>query len=263
MLTPDEPVAYDANVACGWHWENRLNMKTISSLAVMITLAVLGVGPRCLAAGEAYGVAIAIIYDTSGSMRDAVPGKDGRATPKYVIANRALITLADQVQAFATNKGAANPRRIDAGLWVFHGDGARQVVPFGPFDAAVLQDWARHFSNPSGNTPLGNALNVAARAVLESPLPHKHVLVITDGMNTAGPEPSAIMPRLKRLAEQKGAGLSVHFIAFNVDAKTFEPVKRLGATVVSAADEKQLNTQVNYILQQKILLEEEEPKKAQ
>ena len=50
----------------------------------------------------------------------------------------------------------------------------------------------------------------------------------------------------------------MHFVAFDVDAKVFDPVKKLGATVVGAADEKQLNTQLEYILQRKILLEEEE-----
>jgi hypothetical protein len=38
-------------------------------------------------------------------------------------------------------------------------------------------------------------------------------------------------------------------------------LKRQGATVVGAVDEKQLNSQLQYILQQKILLEEEEPPK--
>ncbi len=53
----------------------------------------------------------------------------------------------------------------------------------------------------------------------------------------------------------------MHFVAFDVDAKQFAPLKKLGATVVGAADEKQLNTQLEYILQRKILLEEEEPVK--
>jgi hypothetical protein len=52
-------------------------------------------------------------------------------------------------------------------------------------------------------------------------------------------------------------------VAFDVAAKVFDPVKKLGATVVGASDEKQLNTQLEYILQRKILLEEEEPVKKQ
>jgi hypothetical protein len=92
-------------------------------------------------------------------------------------------------------------------------------------------------------------------------LSRKHVLVITDGMNTAGPTPAVVLPRLKQLAEQAGTSLSVHFVAFDVDAKVFDSLKKQGATVVGAVDEKQLNSQLEFILQRKILLEEEEPPK--
>ena len=73
----------------------------------------------------------------------------------------------------------------------------------------------------------------------------------------------------EQLAElsRREIGLS-HFLAtkiaanaFDVDAKVFDPVKKLGATVVGAADETQLNNQLQFILQKKILLEEEEPAK--
>ena len=70
-----------------------------------------------------------------------------------------------------------------------------------------------------------------------------------------------VIPKLKQQAEQNHTSLSVHFVAFDVDAKVFDPVKKLGATVVGAADEKQLNGQLEFILQKKILLEEEEPSK--
>ena len=80
-------------------------------------------------------------------------------------------------------------------------------------------------------------------------------------MNTIGPNPSTILANLKEEAGLKQTGLSVHFVAFDVDAKVFEGVKKLGATVVSAANESQLNTQLEFILEKKILLEEEEPPK--
>jgi uncharacterized protein YegL len=237
-------------------------MKIILSLAVMTVLAVLEQGTTCRAAEED-GVALAIIYDTSGSMKDPVRDSTGRPSPKYVIANRALAAVAKQIQAFATSRGASAPRKVQAGLFVFSGSTARQAVKFGPFDAAALEDFARTFSFPSGNTPLGNALGVATRTVLDCPLSRKHVLIITDGLNTEGPEPKDVLPGLKQQAEQKHASLSVHFVAFDVDAKQFNSVKKLGATVVGAADEKQLNTQLEFILQRKILLEEEEPAKKQ
>jgi len=234
-------------------------MKTISSLAVIAALTALTSGCFRVEAADEEGVALGIVYDTSGSMQETARDKEGKSAPKYIIANRALIAIARQIQTFATNSAPGAPRRIDAGLYVFNSPGAREAVKFGPFDEGKIESWARNFSTPSGNTPLGNAVNTAAQAVLQSPLSRKHVLVITDGINNAGPSPGVVMPRLKQQAEQNHTSLSLHFVAFDVDAKVFDSVKKLGATVVGAADEKQLNGQLEFILQKKILLEEEEP----
>lgn len=204
------------------------------------------------------GVALAIVCDTSGSMRETVRGVDGRLSPKYVVAGHALESIAIRVQAFATNATSGVRRRIDAGLFVFSGRGVKEVVKFGRFDAAAIQTWARKFSAPDGGTPLGTALVEASEAVLNSNLTRKHVLVITDGVNTVGPDPASVMPRLKRRAGEKGASLSVHFVAFDVDAAVFAGVKKLGASVMSASDEKQLKAQLESILAKQILLEEEE-----
>src|SRR3989442_12428240 len=238
-----------------------MKYRDVWQIGVLAALAMLGIGSPNLRAAEEDGVALAILYDTSGSMKDAVPDKDRKPAPKYLIANRALIAIAKQVQTFATNASSGAARRIDAGLFIFNSPGAREVVKFGPFDASAIENWARTFANPSGNTPLGNALNAAAQATLKSPLSRKHVLVITDGLSNTGPAPAAVMPKLKQQTEQEHTQLSVHFVAFDVDAKVFDPVKKLGATVVGAADETQLNSQLQFILQKKILLEEEEPAK--
>lgn len=204
---------------------------------------------------------MAIVYDTSGSMKEPVPDASGGLSPKYIIANRALLDVTRQLQAFATNPATGTMRKVNVGLFRFQGDQAHEVIKMGPLDAGALEHWATRFANPRGNTPLGNALTAATRAVLNSPLSRKHVLVITDGLNTAGPSPHAVLPRLKEQALQRNANLSVHFVAFDVDARQFAPLKKLGATVVGAADEKQLNSQLQFILQQKILLEDEEPTK--
>ena len=235
-------------------------MKTILSLAVLTALVALEPATPCRAADED-GIALAIVYDTSGSMHDAVRDVNGRPSPKYIIANRALVAVAKQIQTYATGSGGGAARKVQAGLFVFSGDGAREAVKFGPFDAAALEKFAQHFASPTGNTPLRNALKAAAKVVTDSPLPHKHVLIITDGMNTAGPTPSNVLPIIQRQAQEKHATLGVHFVAFDVNAKVFEPVNKLGATIVSASDEKQLNTQLEFLLQRKILLEEEEPVK--
>ena len=233
-------------------------MKATSFAAIVSLLTVLNCS-RLLAAED--GVALAIIYDTSGSMSDQVRNSDGKMSPKYVIANRALLKIVDQIQQFATNAPGGSTRRIDAGLYIFTNNGPREAVKFGPFDPAALRRFAHDFSKPQGNTPLGNTLNTASKAVLDSPLSRKHVLVITDGINTAGPAPAEVLPAILKRAQNGGASVSVHFVAFDVDAKVFSAVKKQGATVVGATDETQLNAQLDYILQKQILLESEEPTK--
>ena len=236
-------------------------MKLIRSITVPTLLAVLGAGATPAYAAEEEGVAVAIVYDTSSSMNEPVKDEAGKSSPKYLIANRALIAIANRIQAFATNGPAASARKIHAGLYVFQQDGPHAAIPFGPFNAAALTSWARGFSATARGTPLGNTLNTAGHAVLNSGLTRKHVLVITDGMNTIGPNPDAILPKLQQEAGQKQTSVAVHFVAFDVDAKVFEGVKQLGATVVGASNESQLNTQLEFILEKKILLEDEEPPK--
>lgn len=232
---------------------------------LIVALTVFGLAfasvPRVAAADE--GTAIAIVYDTSGSMSERVPAGPGKTLPKYIIANQALSNIIERISLFATNTAGGTPRKIETGLFIFRGDGANEVVKFGPFDAAALHTWVRNFKQPNGSTPLGNAVDAASRAVLASGLSRKHVVVITDGMNTAGPKPEAVVPRIKSAAAEKNATVSFHFVAFDVDAKVFAPVKALGATVLPAANQQQLQTQLEYIFEKKILLEDEEPRTKQ
>ena len=227
-------------------------------LTIAVTLAVLGSSASRAVAADEEGVALAIIYDNSGSMKQSVRDGKGALSPKYVIASRALGAVVKQLQVFSTNSTMGTPRKIDAGLFIFAGSTARELVKFGPFDPKAAEEWTKNLPLPSTGTPLGNALTKAGQTVLNSKLARKHVLVITDGINTVGPDPSLTMPKLKQQAAQRQAALSVHFVAFDVDARVFDPIKKLGATVVGAVDEKQLNTQLEFILQRKILLEDEE-----
>ena len=180
-------------------------MKTLCQLAVMAAL----VAPAATWAADQDGVALAIIFDTSGSMREPVRDTNGRDTAKYIVAKRALIQVSKQIEAFAKNQVSGTPRKVEAGLFTFHSDHAATAIPFGPFDAAAIQKWAAQFNQPTGNTPLGNSLSAAWRVVLGSPLPRKHVLVITDGVNTVGPTPTAVLPKAanNRPARAQAVGL--------------------------------------------------------
>lgn len=214
-------------------------------------------GPGLLPASAADddGVALGILYDTSGSMNEAVRDSHGSSSPKYVIANRALLAVVKQIQTFTTNGVTGAPRKVDVGLFTFNEKDAQAVVKLGAFDADAIQNWTKNFSHPNGGTPLGNALRTVSQAVLDSPMPRKHVLIITDGMNSVGPDPAKTLPSVNKAAEKKQTTVFVHFIAFDVKATVFDGVKKQGASVASAADEKELNSQLDFILQNQILLE--------
>ncbi|MGB8168235.1 MAG: vWA domain-containing protein [Chthoniobacteraceae bacterium] len=210
-----------------------------------------------LSAGFAFAddndVAIAIVYDTSGSMNDPVKGKGASGEAKYVIANRALGAIVARLEKFAQSGG----RKVQAGLFVFENKGPKEVVRLGPFDPAAVRAWITGFSRPVGGTPLGTAVADAARALMKTKAGARHVLVITDGENTVGPLPEALLPKVLDDAMKQSAPVYFHFVAFDVDARVFAGVRKLGATLVSAANESQLNDKLGFILDEKILLEKE------
>jgi Mg-chelatase subunit ChlD len=203
------------------------------------------------------GVAVSIVFDTSGSMRDNVKDAAGKPASKDVIGRRALKQIVSRL-AEAGSTGGPVPRRIEASLVVFENSRAQVAVPFGPFRAAAFEQWADGSRQPNGATPLGNSIEQAARDLMGSKLPHKHILVITDGMNTAGPKPEVVLKRVQEEVRRAETSLGVHFVAFDVSAEVFQPVRELGGTVVGAADESELNAQLTYIVERKILLEDVE-----
>jgi len=226
--------------------------------AFLAFLVFLGSFGNCSAAEATEGLALMIVYDTSGSMQQKVRDADGQLTSKHVIAGRALNAVLGRLQAMRSRPNRTD-LVIEAGLVVFQGDHAGIAVKCGPFDPQPFRDWlARHESFNRG-TPLGDAVRLAGQTVLESNLPRKHVLVITDGINTRGPDPKTTLPGIQHEAERKQAAVSFHFVAFDVNAAEFSAVKKLGATVVAASDEKQLDSQLQFIVEKKILLEDEEP----
>ena len=143
-------------------------MKIIQLIAVLGVFAAASSTAISARAADRDGVAVAIIYDTSGSMQDAGRDGAGKKSPKYVIANRALESIATRIQTFATNTASGEPRNIQAGLFTFDGTDAKIAVKFGPFDARAFHDWAQNFKHPNGTTPLGKALKAAGQTVLNS-----------------------------------------------------------------------------------------------
>ena len=218
------------------------------------TAALSAMAPQSAAAAEPDTVALAIVYDTSGSMRDPVRLRDGGMASKHVIAERAIGEVVARLQMYAANPS----HHLSLGVYTFSHNHAFVLSRFGPFDATAAAALAHHMPQPGGGTPLGEAVLAAGNDVLRAKATHRHVLVITDGMNTVGPDPTHVLPQIAARATDHSTGVAFHFIAFDVAASRFSALKKLGATVVGAADEAQLGEQLTLILEKKILLEEEE-----
>src|SRR5687767_15072037 len=125
----------------------------VRSLQLLIALASsLTIVARSDAADE-NGIALAIVYDTSGSMKEPVRTADGRREPKHLIGNRALEQIIRRLEVVATNAGNSKP--IHAGLFVFRGTGAAEAVKFGPFNAQSMLNWIKQYRGPDSGTPLG------------------------------------------------------------------------------------------------------------
>jgi len=203
-------------------------------------------------APSAKSIAVSIVYDGSGSMADLVPGGDHQPTPKYLIANKAVNSIVQQMLDY----GQAKQVGIQAGLVCFVGNRIQPAIPLAALDAtqaAAFAKWTAGFATPEGGTPLGQAIQEAQKQLAKSGAGHKHILVITDGMSNMGISPERVVHDL-RTGENP---IPVYFVAFDVAASVFGNVKSEGATVVSASDEGQLNVRINQILGQKILLEAE------
>ena len=243
---------------------SRTSSSSATVVAVIaLTVFALGYPLRVVAAVPSEdGVALEVVYDTSGSMRETVPDGAGGRKPKYQMAIRALDAIVDRLQFYVTNAPATAPRKLQFGLVTFGESSSKQAIPFGDFKVEGVRARMKTLASPDGGTPLGQAVAMAWRTVLASNLTKKHVIVVTDGENTVGPDPAATLPALREQAVRQGAAVSVHFVAFDVDAKVFGPLKKQDVTVVGAANAKELDARLQDILERKILLEEEEPPKA-
>jgi Mg-chelatase subunit ChlD len=199
------------------------------------------------------GLAAAIAIDVSGSMDEAVTGANGRKEPKIEIARRAALDLVEQFASYARDH---KDETVALGIFEFsrrRGDpDCRPVVPMGPPDreraaAAIARLEA------DGGTPIGQAMITAKRALDETGLSRRHLLVVTDGENTDGVAPDRVAVAIgKRPDAERPA---IYFVAFDVEAQRFSRVRDAGGLVLSAANATELNDTLDTLLRGKILVE--------
>jgi hypothetical protein len=94
---------------------------------------------------------------------------------------------------------------------------------------------------------------VARLALDRSRLKRRHLLVVTDGENTDGPDPGLVASVLEKQPEEIKA--SLYFVAFDVDADQFASVKRAGALLLPAKSGAELAATFDELLSDRILVE--------
>jgi Mg-chelatase subunit ChlD len=194
------------------------------------------------------GIAAVVLMDVSRSMDERLP--DGER--KISVARRATVELVRQFHSYA----AAHPEEpVLLGLFEFSanaGASTREIVPLSRPDVAAAEAAVSRM-RADGGTPIGEAMVAGKLALDRAGLSRRHLLVVTDGENTDGVPPEAVMAALGRRPEAERA--SVYFVAFDIAASRFNAVRETGGLVLEAANAIELTQTLDTLLTGKILVE--------
>ena len=194
---------------------------------------------------EGLGAAVAILVDTSGSMRDDAPG-DTR--PKYQVARQALEAMIDATDAFIARRPDFP---IKIGLYSFSSN-VRTLLPIQPYDRATIRRALADLPRPGGGTAIGEALRTARPDLYRAGVFRKYLLVVTDGENTSGRSPDDVA---RDIFQKSEGAVQIYFVAFDTTPQKFAFLKEVGGDVIGAGTGSELRTALDQIYQGKILAE--------
>ncbi len=194
---------------------------------------------------EGLGAAVAILVDTSGSMREEAPG-DSR--PKSVVAQLAIEAMLDATDAFVA-KRPDFPIKI--GLYSFSSS-VRRLLPIQPYDRAAIRAALANLPKAGSGTAIGDAMREARPDLYRAGVFRKYLLVVTDGENTRGAEPETIA---REIFSKSDGAVQIYFVAFDTSPEKFAFLKDVGGDVMGAGTGAALRTALDAVYQGKILAE--------
>jgi Mg-chelatase subunit ChlD len=194
---------------------------------------------------EGVGAAVAILVDTSGSMKERAPG-DSR--PKYVVAQEALEAMLDATDAFIARRPDFP---IKIGIYTFSSS-VRVQRPIQPYDRAAVRQTIASLPRPGGGTAIGEAMRTARPELYRAGVFRKYLLVVTDGENTSGRSPADVARDIFRKSD---GAVQIYFVAFDTDPEKFAFLKEVGGDVIGAGNAPELRTALDQVYQGKILAE--------
>ena len=201
--------------------------------------------PYQSAIDEGLGAAVAILVDTSGSMRDRAAGDD---RPKYVVAQEAIEAMLDATDAFVARRPDFP---IKVGIYSFSSS-VRRLRSIQTYDRASIRQALDGLPRPGGGTAIGEALREARPDLYRAGVFRKYLLVVTDGDNTSGQDPERVAREI--FAKSQGA-VQVYFVAFDTTPQKFAFLKEVGGDVIGAGTGAELHKALDGIYQGKILAE--------
>ena len=204
---------------------------------------------------EGLGAAVAILIDTSGSMKERAAGD---ARPKYLVAQEAIEAMLDATDAFVARRPDFP---IKIGVYSFSSS-VRRLRPIQPYDREAIKSVLADLPRPGGGTAIGEAMREARPDLYRAGVFRKYLLVVTDGENTNGRRPDEVAREI--WGKSQGA-VQVYFVAFDTSPEKFAFLKEVGGDVIGAGTGAELRTALDGIYQGKILAEavggEKEPVK--
>lgn len=200
------------------------------------------------------GTAVVILVDTSGSMGQKVGDKVGKQRPKHELAREALENIIQSTAKWKKDHPKAN---LQLAIYSFNSS-VSEVLPMGDFDADKAKQALKQLPPPNSGTAIGKALETGFKALYRSGCTRKFVVCVTDGENTVGPSPDWIA---RHLHYHTGDEVEMQFVAFDTLADHFRFLKEVNGHVVQASDGAKLQSELERIYQERILVEKEEPEK--
>jgi uncharacterized protein YegL len=192
-------------------------------------------------------VGLFFCLDTSGSMARLIDN-----TRKIDISKAAMQHVVAQIAAYTR----AHPQKqVKVGVCAFS-DQATVVQPLKAFDPDRLSEVIQSLQ-PSGNTAIGEALSLALQGILATGVETKAILVMTDGENNRGVSPEQVVEAIKHNRNNRKvhtADIHLFLVAFDIQARVFDGVKKAGAVVKESRDQKSLE-EILQTLVAEVLLE--------
>jgi hypothetical protein len=192
---------------------------------------------------EGAGAAVALVVDTSGSMKNSWGGQEKAST-----ARRALEEALDATRNF---RKAHPDRPVKVGVFSFSDD-VSEVMSIQDYDAELVRSALASLPRPGGSTAIGKAIDTARAALYRSGAIRKYILVITDGENNEPPAPEDVA---REIAARSRGAVSISLIAVDVDPHAYAFVRELGGDLLSPKDPAGLRAAVQQIYEGKILAE--------